>query len=230
MDSNQHLATLNEIRSLMERSSRFISLSGLSGVAAGAAALLGAALAYIYLGARPFDHDRMYYAAAGEMNRWGMDYATFFLLDAGAVLVLALGSGIFFTTRKARRKGQKIWDALTRRLLVSLAIPLAAGGLFCLALIQYGALGLVAPAMLIFYGLALVNASKFTLHDIWYLGLCEIVLGLLAAFQLGYGLEAWAAGFGLLHIIYGVWMYYKYEAGENRPAQKANPKQEKHST
>lgn len=226
MDSNQHLATLTEIRSLMERSSRFISLSGLSGVAAGTAALLGAALAYIYLDARPFDHERAYYLTAGEVEKWGMDYVTFFLLDAAGVLMVAVSSGIFFTTRKASRKGQKIWDALTRRLLVSLAIPLVAGGFFCVALYRNELVGLVAPATLIFYGLALVNASKFTLHDIWYLGLMEIFLGLLASFRLGYGLEAWAAGFGLLHIIYGVWMYYKYEAGERKQTSKTKSNRE----
>ena len=203
---NQHLETLSEIRSLMERSSRFISLSGLSGVVAGIAALLGAALVYAYLGVNPFNQERPYFVMAPEINKWGMDYLTFFVLDAVGVIVLALSFGIFFTTRKARRKGQKVWDALTRRLLASLGIPLVTGGLFCLALLKYGWIGLVAPATLIFYGLALVNASKYTLRDVHYLGLCEIVLGLLATFRMGFGLEAWVIGFGILHIIYGVWL------------------------
>jgi len=216
MNPSQHLETLSEIRSLMERSSRFISLSGLSGVVAGIAALLGAAMVYLYLGVSPFEQDRPYYAMATEVDRWGIDYLTFFILDAIGVILLAVGFGIFFTTRKAKRKGQKVWDALTRRLLISLAIPLIAGGFFCLALLKYDHVGLVAPAMLIFYGLALVNASKYTLHNVQYLGLCEIVLGIIASFWLGYGLEAWAVGFGFLHIIYGVWMYYKYEAEEHK--------------
>ncbi|MCB0562252.1 MAG: hypothetical protein KDD09_25035 [Phaeodactylibacter sp.] len=216
MNPNQHLETLSEIRSLMERSSRFISLSGLSGVVAGVAALLGAALVYAYLGVNPFNQERPYFVMAPEINKWGMDYLTFFILDAVGVIVLALSFGIFFTTRKARRKGQKVWDALTRRLLASLGIPLVTGGLFCLALLKYGWIGLVAPATLIFYGLALINAAKYTLRDVHYLGLCEIVLGLLATFRMGFGLEAWVIGFGFLHIIYGVWMYNKYEAGENK--------------
>jgi len=216
MDPNQHLETLSEIRSLMERSSRFISLSGLSGVVAGMAALLGAALVYVYLGVNPLDQERPYFVMAPEIHKWGMGYLTFFILDAAGVIVLALSFGIFFTTRKARRKGQKIWDALTRRLLLSLGIPLVTGGLFCLALLKYGWIGLVAPTTLIFYGLALINASKYTLHDVYYLGLCEIALGLLATFRMGFGLEAWVIGFGFLHIIYGVWMYNKYETGENK--------------
>lgn len=208
---NDHLETLNEIRSLMERSSRFISLSGLSGVSAGLAALLGAGVVYLYLGAAPFGRQRLYYQQALEVEKWGMDYATFFLLDGAIVLALAITGAIFFTTRKARSKGQRIWDALTKRLLANLAIPLFTGGLFCLALFFHGHIGLIAPATLVFYGLALVNASKYTLDDLRYLGLAEVALGLLALFLPAYGLEFWAAGFGLLHIFYGTLMYFKYE-------------------
>ncbi len=205
------LETLQEIRSLMERSSRFISLSGLSGVAAGLWALAGAAAVYIYLGSTPFAGRFRYYEAALNSERWGMDYIAFFLLDAAIVLAGAITSGIYFTTRKARRKGLPVWDALTRRLLLNLAIPLATGGVFVMALFYHGLLGLIAPTTLVFYGLALVNASKYTLNDIRWLGLSEIALGLFASFRPGFGLELWALGFGLLHIVYGVWMYWKYE-------------------
>lgn len=206
-----HLKTLSEIRSLMERSSRFISLSGLSGVAAGLFALAGATLIYVYLGVIPFENKRAYYVAAQSANKWGIDYVSFFLVTGAGVLLGAICSGIYFTTRKARRKGQPIWDALSKRLLINLAIPLLTGGLFCMALFLHGLAGLIAPATLIFYGLALVNASKFTLHDIYYLGILEIGLGLIATFNIGYGLEFWAMGFGVLHILYGMIMYWKYE-------------------
>ncbi len=203
--------TLDEIRSLMERSSRFISLSGLSGVAAGLFAIIGAALVYAYLDMMPFDGKRLYYVEAVNSSKWGMNYITFFFLDALFVLFGAIVSGIFFTTRKAKKKGQKIWDALSQRLLASLLIPLVTGGIFCLGLYYHGFLGFLAPTTLVFYGLALVNASKYTLDDIRNLGYCEIVLGLLSLFFLGYGLEVWVIGFGILHIIYGSLMYWKYE-------------------
>lgn len=208
---NEHLETLSEIRNLMERSSRFISLSGLSGVAAGIFALLGAMMVYIYLGIRPFSGTYTEYIRTISLEKWGIDYISFFVLDASIVLIGAVTSGIFFTTRKAQRKGQKIWDKLTLRLLINLAIPLVAGGIFCLALLNFGAIAMVAPCTLIFYGLSLVNASKYTLDDIRNLGLIEIALGLIAAFNLGYGLEFWTIGFGLMHILYGTMMYYKYE-------------------
>ncbi len=208
---NEHLETLSEIRSLMERSSRFISLSGLSGVAAGVFALIGAAMVYLYLDISPFETKRLYYAVDPSRIKWGMDYLTFFLVDATLVFLFALAGGIFFTTRKAKQKGQKIWDPLTKRLLINTAIPLVAGGFYCLGLLYHDLFGLVAPSTLIFYGLACINGSKYTLTDIRYLGISEIILGIIAIFNIGYGLEFWAVGFGFLHIIYGLVMYFKYE-------------------
>ena len=178
---------------------------------AGLFALIGAGLVYVYLGITPFENKRMYYIAAQTADKWGLNYITFFLLTGSFVLLGALASGVYFTTRKAKLKGQPIWDALTKRLLISLAIPLVSGGLFCIAMFFQGLAGIIAPATLIFYGLSLVNASKFTLHDIYYLGICEIILGIIAVFNIGFGLEFWAIGFGFLHILYGTIMYLKYE-------------------
>jgi len=208
---NEHLETLSEIRSLMERSSRFISLSGLSGVLAGIFALLGAAAVYIYLDATPFENMRSFYVRDVHTSKWGINYLTFFIADALIVLTLAVTSGIILTTRKARKNGQAIFDQLTYRLLYHLLLPLAVGGIFCIALMYHGFFGMIAPAMLIFYGLSLINASKYTLTDIHYLGLCEVALGLLALFFYGYGLEFWTIGFGVLHILYGSVMYFKYD-------------------
>lgn len=209
--SNQHLETLHEIRNLMERSSRFISLSGLSGVGAGVCALVGATIAFLYLDKLPFDGKILDAEALRLDVKWGMSPMLFFLLDAAIIFVTALAVAIFFTTRKARRKGQKIWDKLTQRLIVHLAIPLCAGGIFCIALFVYNLSGLIAPTMLIFYGLALVNAGKYTFNDINSLGVSEIILGCISLFNIGYGLEFWTLGFGLLHILYGMAMYWKYE-------------------
>ncbi len=206
----EHLKNLGEIRSLMERSSRFISLSGLSGVAAGLMALIGAFFAYLYTGMTPFD-SKIFYLEAINSGKWGLNYQTFFLLDFGLVLISALACGIFFTTRKAKRKGQKIWDKLVVKLLVSLAIPLLAGAIFCVALNWHGSQFMIAPTTLIFYGMALINGSKHTLRDIYYLGITEVALGLIALFLPGYGLDFWAVGFGVMHIVYGLLMWVKYE-------------------
>jgi hypothetical protein len=70
---------------------------------------------------------------------------------------------------------------------------------------------LAAPACLVFYGLALIQGSANTFDEIRYLGFSEIILGLISASVPGYGLVFWAIGFGVLHIIYGVIMYNKYD-------------------
>lgn len=203
------LETLTEIKQLMERSSRFISLSGLSGVFAGLYALVGAYAAYDYLGLTGAG----YYSGRSlvEKSLHETDTITFLALDAALILVLAIGTGIFLTTRKARQDGNSIFDATAKKLLINLFIPVATGGIFCLALYYHGGFIYIAPAMLVFYGLGLVHASKYTRNDIRGLGITEIILGLIACFFIGYGLLFWSLGFGVLHIIYGLYMYFKYE-------------------
>lgn len=196
------LEELREIRSMMERSSRFISLSGLSGIFAGIFALIGAGVAYWYLDMSPYERKFFHFRQPAMY--------TFFLVDALAVLIPSLLTAFYFTTRQAKKRGQKIWDQTSRRLLYNLAIPLVTGGIFALALLKWAPI-LTAPATLIFYGLALINASKFTLNDIRYLGFCELGLGLISAYFPGYSLFFWALGFGVLHIVYGTTMYFKYE-------------------
>ncbi|MFY9311045.1 MAG: hypothetical protein WAQ28_18525 [Bacteroidia bacterium] len=204
MDSNEHLKAITDIRSMMERSSRFISLSGLSGIIAGVFALIGAYLAYIKI----HSVDGIYRL----LNRDAfMDVVIYLMADAAIVLAASVTCGVVLTVRNSKKKGVKIWDTTSRRLLINLLIPLVTGGLFCLIMLYQGLVGFVAPATLIFYGLALINASKYTLDDIRYLGFCEIILGLAASLYIGYGLYFWALGFGLLHIVYGAVMYFKYE-------------------
>lgn len=205
----EHLETLTEIRDLMQRSTRFLSLSGLSGVFAGIFALIGAGVAYWYLGMH--FSVREYYQYAFDGNTMRIDFVLFFWLDASAVLALSIGVGYYFSWRKAKRYQLKMWDKSTYSMIESLFVPLIAGGVFCIILLLHHQAGLIAPCTLIFYGLGLINASKYTLREIYYLGLLEIVLGLIAAYFLHYGLLFWAIGFGFLHIIYGLLMYYRYE-------------------
>ena len=212
------LAQLTEIRAIMERSSRFISLSGLSGVGAGVVALLGTAYAHHYLQLEyvpqqygPGGYERLFTTTAAER----LAAMPALLGIALVMIVAALLVAAFFTLRRTRREGlRSLWTAPARRLGVALLIPLVAGGLFCLKLFLTGAPELVVPGMLVFYGLALLNGSKYTLDEIKYLGLTQIVLGLVALLVPGYGLLLFGAGFGLGHIGYGMLMYNRYE----RPA------------
>ncbi len=204
---------LQDIRHLMERSSRFLSLSGLSGIAAGICALAGAWIAKQIL-------DNYYgaYNSSGFFS--GDDFAKLrikLLGLAAGVFVAALLSAFFFTWRRSKKQNVAIWGMSSKRLFWNMVIPLAAGGAFVLGMLYYDDWRYVAPACLVFYGLALINASKYTLSNIRYLGFAEIILGLINIFFIGQGLYFWAAGFGLLHIIYGVWMWFNYE---NKPSEK----------
>lgn len=214
MNIDKQLNELSEIRNLMEKSSKFLSLSGLSGVFAGLFALIGAAIVY-------FKYSSIYNNRFEIFNDYTQgdaylitnipEFIKFTILLGTVVFILALGSGLFFTIRKAKRHGTLIWDSTSKRLFVNLFIPIIAGGIFIIALFYHHLYFLVAPTTLIFYGLGLLNASKFTLREIKYLGISEIALGLLSAFFIGYGLVFWAFGFGILHIVYGIGMYLKYE-------------------
>lgn len=210
-NNNEDLQAISEIRSLMERSSRFISLSGLSGVFAGLFALLG-----VWILCWRYSIDLFstgyFQVAITEDGALNQEFLLFTFAVAIGVLMASVLAGVVLTTRNAKEKGQSIWDPTAKRLLINLMIPLISGGLFCLVLMYHRFVGLIAPATLIFYGLALLNASKYTLEDVRYLGIAEIIIGLIASYYIGFGLIFWAAGFGLFHIIYGIVMYKKYEA------------------
>lgn len=207
-ENKQHIEALQDIRQMMKQSSRFLSLSGFSGVFAGLYALAGAYAGYKVLGGRSLVQSGNY--------QFTDDYtATVWkcILICAVVLSLSILTGVIFSARRAKKTGQKLFDHTTWRLLLNLMIPLATGGIFCLAMLWHAdaRVVLVGPGMLLFYGLALVNGSKYTLNDVRYLGYLEIALGLLACFLPGFGLLFWALGFGVLHIVYGLYMWNRYE-------------------
>ncbi len=206
-ENNQHLEAIQDIRNMMKKSTRFLSLSGLSGVFAGIYALLGAFLAFRYLN---YIVNNIFDIKSGERLNTTEIYLNFILIALG-VLVLSIITAYYFSNKKAKQNGQSLFDHAAIRVLINLCIPLVAGGIFCIALLYHGSIVYIAPAMLLFYGVALINASKYTYDDIRYLGLCQITLGLINSFNLGNGLWYWSLGFGVLHIVYGGVMWWKYE-------------------
>ncbi|WP_261511006.1 hypothetical protein [Chryseobacterium paludis] len=205
MDSKNYHEDLSHIRSMMERSSRFISLSGLSGVVAGLVALIGAGYVYFVLKRNGIDYFE------GDRNIYSMALVKELVIIGTLILFAAILSGYIFTANKSKKKGLKIWDGTTKRLLITFCVPLITGGVFCLALLFHHLFVWIAPATLIFYGLALVSAERYTLTDVKYLGYCQIILGLISLFFLGWGLLFWTVGFGILHIVYGLIMHKKYK-------------------
>jgi len=209
MDSNKYLDDISEIKNMMSRSSRFISLSGLSGILAGIYALIGAYLAYLKLTAFWAIDPTAY--ARNNSAPLGTNLILDLTIIAICVILAAIITGAVLSIQKAKKSEESIWNKTSQRLVLNFLIPLVAGGIFCLVLLQYGFTGLVAPATLIFYGLACVNASKYTLGDVRYMGIAFIIIGLISTQFLGYGLYFWALGFGVFHIIYGSMMYFKYD-------------------
>lgn len=205
MENEKYLNDISEIKNLMDKSSRFISLSGLSGVLAGLYCLIGAGLAYriIYL-------DTSTLVNYSDLIISETTLLQLFII-ATTVITLSLVTAIVLSTRKAKKSNDRVWNTSTKRLLINFMIPFLTGGIFILFLIEKEILGLVAPLTLIFYGLACVNASKYTLGDIRYLGITMILLGLVSTWFMGYGLLFWALGFGVCHVLYGSIMYYKYD-------------------
>jgi len=205
MDANKYLNDISEIKNMMNRSSRFISLSGLSGILAGIYALVGAYLAYqtIY-----FDQAEMGSYKTLVISEQAVIKL---LIIAGSVLILSVVTGIFLTVRKAQKQGEKIWDKSTQRLVINFLIPLITGGILILHLIEKEQFSLIAPLTLLFYGLAIINASTYTISNVRYLGVTLLVLAFISLWFIGYGLLFWAIGFGFCHIFYGAMMYFKYE-------------------
>jgi magnesium-transporting ATPase (P-type) len=213
MKENTHdsLEALQDIKRMMEKSSRFVSLSGLSGIAAGICALV----------ASYFAGTVIYKNTGSSQLRYAYDDNTFVTINqfmgsklltiAIITLAVALSAAFLFTYLRSKKHNIPMWGSTAKRLMINLAIPLIVGGLYILKLIQHGSFGLIAPGCLIFYGLALVNASKYTLSELRYLGYCQLVLGSINLYFVGYGLYFWAVGFGILHIAYGFYMWNKYE-------------------
>jgi hypothetical protein len=202
---NEYEKDLASIRTMMERSVKFLSLSGVSGVLAGAIALIGSAAAYtiIYYPSHPLGNE---YYADNEQT-----LITPLLLIASVVLILSIGTGCLFSWRKAKKTGTPIWNTTSKQLLTDLLIPLGTGGILILIFIGRGYFSLVVPTSLVFYGLALIQGGRSTYDEIRYLGLTEIVLGLACALFPGFGLVFWATGFGLMHMVYGTVMYFRYD-------------------
>jgi len=201
---------IKAIRKIMEESSRFLSLSGLSGIFAGVTAIAGALIAYFLILGNGTVHYDEYFRSLPPKETLSLKWQL--IADAALVLVLSVLSSLYFSIKKAKKDGKNIWTPVSKRLLINLLIPLVTGGVFVMALLFQNLIQLIVPGFLIFYGLALVNAGKFTLSEVFYLGILEIVTGLVSSFVPGWGLIFWIFGFGFLHIIYGLAMYRKYEA------------------
>ena len=202
-ENNEYLSHLREIRRMMEKSSKFLSLSGLSGILVGIYALAAALMVWFQL-------------CSSDQTEKGLKIRL--IVIALVLLLVSLGTALMLTLRRTRQAGQKAWGPGSKQMVFNLSIPLVTGGIFCFLLMAHGFNELIAPSLLIFYGLALVSAARFTHREIFYMGLIQILLGLLAGAFTTIGLLFWATGFGIVHIVYGTAMYFRYERNQKTTA------------
>lgn len=203
MEEKDVYAELSSIRNLMERSTKFISLSGLSGVLAGVYALVGAILAYLLIHDFPGTEPFAFLQDADVV--WKL------CVIATIVLILSILTACWLTMRNAKHKQAQVWNPVSKRLLTAMCIPLFTGGFVILIMLAKQEYALIAAACLIFYGLSLAAASVYTYNEVKWLGVCEVLLGLIALIVPEQGLILWTLGFSLLHLLYGGIMYYKYD-------------------
>lgn len=204
-EHQDYIQDIAEIRSMMERSTKFLSLSGLSGIMAGLYALAGAWIAWYFYS---FNPDEIY--STLDPGSLSTPLPSIIIL-ASVILIAALGTAVLLSRRNAKKEGKKVWAATSRRLLGTMAVPLVSGGIFLILLGAEGLVGLLAPVSMIFYGLAIYNGSKFTYQEMKFMGLIQIGLGLAGCWFVEYGVLLWAIGFGVVHIIYGIYMHFRYE-------------------
>lgn len=199
--TDQGLRTLQEIRTIMERSSRFISLSGWSGIAAGAFALAGAYIARLRIS--------LFHMEGSELAGCETCLRSELLALAAAMFAAALISALIFTRQSARKNGDHFWGPSSQRLLWHSMLPLVAGGFLLWRMVQIEQYALLPAVSLVFYGLGLVSGSKYTRGEVGYLGYAQLLTGLVAIWLTEWGLLLWAFGFGVLHIVYGLVMWWR---------------------
>ncbi len=215
---NESMDTLKHIRNIMEKSSRFSSLSGWSAVSAGCIAIAGAwfaGSAMTAVGIQP-----------KNLSLWSEVHNLNFIVDLRTIVesdifiialltfIAAFSLTILFTYLRNRKQGISIWSATSKRVMMHVALPMLVSLFFLIRIIQFGIFGLIPPVCLLFYGLGLVNVGKYSLDEVKYLGFGMIVIGLVNCWFIQYGLYFWTAGFGLLHIVYGIYIWMKYEKNQ----------------
>ena len=213
MEPSQPEKDISLIKNLMEKSSKFSNLSGYAIATTGLLALLGAVFVYFDLGISISEKYISYAELINQTGNANSTYTKIKLLVIIASLILLTSLLILYVTAKLKseRHDINLFNSSFSRALKSLFIPVLSGGIFCGFLILHKMYGLVAPATLIFYGLGLISASKYSYNELELLGYLELLLGTIASYYMGSGLLFWMIGFGIGHIVLGFFIHYKYD-------------------
>ncbi|HET9298738.1 MAG TPA: hypothetical protein VFO11_02260 [Candidatus Polarisedimenticolaceae bacterium] len=175
------------IRQTMESATAFTAVSGWAQAAIGGTALLAAAVAH----------------GAPHPQRWLAVWL------AEAVLAVAVaGGGMAW---KARRSGVSLVSGSARKFALNFVPPLVVGALLTVAFVRVGLWGDLPAVWLLLYGTAVITGGAFSVRIVPAMGIAFVVLGALALFTPDRWGDSWlAAGFGLMHVGFGVAIARRY--------------------
>ena len=204
---------ISSIKEMMEKSSKFSSLSGISIFFTGLFAIIGAVVIYFDVSFTFINQEISYSQLINKNGNPNDLFLKVKLLIYIASIILFLSLLVLYLSAKSKAKKEEVnlFTPSFGRTLISLFIPVLSGGVFSLFLIHHGLYGLVAPATLIFYGLGLINASNHSYDELEKLGYLELFLGISASYFMGTGLIFWVVGFGFGHVFFGGYLHYKYD-------------------
>jgi len=201
MNENRAGEELKVIRQLMERPIRFSTMSGLSGILAGCAALAG--LAVDWLVSHRFDASTAVWINLGV---WAGVFAVAFLC------------AVVLTRLRERGRNMPFWSSVKRRILLTILPPFVAGvGLTAAIAFRWhqgigpNQWGLIPALWMLFYGVALWQVGAFSVPDVRVLGAAFLLAGLVCA---GFSQDCpyWSLGitFGGFHIVYGILVWLRH--------------------
>lgn len=205
MSESEYIQQISDIRKIITERTKFKALSGISGILAGCYAIIGAWIAYRII----YNSNDILYSKF-KAGYYSNDIGLLFLV-AFIVLVASIATGIFFSWKKAKESGEKLFNKVAWKILGHFSIFMLSALVLLIATYLNGYYTLLAPICLLFYGLSLIHVSSFINSEVFGLGLSIVAIGLISLFFPGYGLLCWTLGFGLMHMIYGFMMWYKYD-------------------
>lgn len=179
---------LRVIRELMERSTKYSTFSGPSGILAGAASIVGCVVTHS-LATRPPGSD---------------SFRIPFLITWSMVILFAIGADFLLMKRRAARVGKRIVSRLGKQMVFAAGPGLGTGVLLTLYLLQHNMLTNVYPFWMLSYGIAVCAVGQFSQREVKALGVAFLLAGTLTLLMPGWGLPLMALSFGGFHIIYAL--------------------------
>jgi len=198
VESNQAERTLEVIRMLMERGTRYTHVCGSSGIAAGLITLGGCAV--LASGRLPYDR------------------VTSFVATFAVVFVASFLANVYFTFRMARQNHEPVWSRTARTVTLAFLPNFVAAIVLSGVLIREGRLDLLPGLWMLLYGCGELAISFFAPLSILVLGLAFVLAGAVSLlFFRGHEVLMMGLSFGGIHLAYGLAVSLTRAAAPNAP-------------